>query len=217
MDLPDLLPLFPLPGHVLLPGLAVPFRIFEPRYRALVRDLLAVRAERRWLAVPCLAPGSDPAADAPPFLPLAAAALLREARGLEGLGHPGEFLIVVEGLVRCRLREEADPTTPYRWARPQVLPDLAVAGDLDAALSGLVDQVARLGRRLGAGADQLMGLLENRDERFADRLGALLIAEPAERQDFLACLDPLARAARIAAVLTTLERRTRGGREPSAN
>lgn len=69
MDLPDLLPLFPLPGHVLLPGLAVPFRIFEPRYRALVRDLLAVRAERRWLAVPCLAPGSDPAADAPPFLP----------------------------------------------------------------------------------------------------------------------------------------------------
>lgn len=119
--------------------------------------------------------------------------------------------------MRCRLREEADPTTPYRWARPQVLPDLAVAGDLDAALSGLVDQVARLGRRLGAGADQLMGLLENRDERFADRLGALLIAEPAERQDFLACLDPLARAARIAAVLTTLERRTRGGREPSAN
>ena len=34
----DAVPLFPLPGHVLLPGLPVPFLIFEPRYRALVSD-----------------------------------------------------------------------------------------------------------------------------------------------------------------------------------
>ncbi len=167
--------------------------------------------------MPCLAPGADPAADPPPFLPLAAAALLREARGLDEHGHPGEFLILVEGLVRCRLHEEHDPTTPYRWARPQVLPDQPATGDLGAALAGLVDPVARLGRRLGAGADRLMGLLEERDERFADRLGALLIEGPAERQDFLACLDPLARAARVAGVLAALERRTRGGWKPSAN
>ncbi len=35
------LPLFPL-GTVLFPGLLLPLRVFEPRYRALVRDLMAL-------------------------------------------------------------------------------------------------------------------------------------------------------------------------------
>jgi Lon protease-like protein len=39
------LPLFPL-GTVLFPGLVLPLHIFEPRYRDLVRDLLALPAEQ---------------------------------------------------------------------------------------------------------------------------------------------------------------------------
>lgn len=38
---PDTIPLFPLGSTVLFPGVLLPLHIFEPRYRDLVRDLLA--------------------------------------------------------------------------------------------------------------------------------------------------------------------------------
>jgi uncharacterized protein len=38
-DLPNIIPLFPLPNFVLFPGLGVPLHIFEPRYREMVNDV----------------------------------------------------------------------------------------------------------------------------------------------------------------------------------
>ena len=38
-DLPNIIPLFPLPNFVLFPGLSVPLHIFEPRYREMVGDV----------------------------------------------------------------------------------------------------------------------------------------------------------------------------------
>jgi Lon protease-like protein len=38
MDLPEIIPLFPLPNAVLFPGVPLPLHIFEPRYREMVRD-----------------------------------------------------------------------------------------------------------------------------------------------------------------------------------
>ena len=38
-ELPDIIPLFPLPNFVLFPGLNVPLHIFEPRYREMVADV----------------------------------------------------------------------------------------------------------------------------------------------------------------------------------
>jgi Lon protease-like protein len=38
MDLPTLIPLFPLPNVVLFPGVPLPLHIFEPRYRQMVED-----------------------------------------------------------------------------------------------------------------------------------------------------------------------------------
>jgi uncharacterized protein len=40
-DLPDIIPLFPLPNLVLFPGVVVPLHIFEPRYREMVADVAA--------------------------------------------------------------------------------------------------------------------------------------------------------------------------------
>ena len=39
--LPATLPIFPLPGALLLPGGKLPLQIFEPRYLAMTRDALA--------------------------------------------------------------------------------------------------------------------------------------------------------------------------------
>jgi uncharacterized protein len=41
MDLPSFIPIFPLPNVVLFPEVPLPLHIFEPRYRAMVRDALA--------------------------------------------------------------------------------------------------------------------------------------------------------------------------------
>jgi uncharacterized protein len=38
-DLPNIIPLFPLPNFVLFPGLNVPLHIFEPRYREMLADV----------------------------------------------------------------------------------------------------------------------------------------------------------------------------------
>ena len=39
-DLPEVVPVFPLAGTLLLPRAMLPLHIFEPRYRAMVRDSL---------------------------------------------------------------------------------------------------------------------------------------------------------------------------------
>jgi len=49
MDLPKLVPLFPLPNAVLFPGVPLPLHVFEPRYRAMVRD--AERSEQRLIGM----------------------------------------------------------------------------------------------------------------------------------------------------------------------
>ena len=38
-DLPEIIPIFPLPNFVLFPGVKVPLHIFEPRYREMVSEV----------------------------------------------------------------------------------------------------------------------------------------------------------------------------------
>jgi uncharacterized protein len=52
------LPLFPL-GTVLLPGAPLPLRVFEPRYRAMVADLLELPAESRGFGVVAIREGYE--------------------------------------------------------------------------------------------------------------------------------------------------------------
>jgi len=49
MELPSLVPLFPLPNAVLFPGVPLPLHIFEPRYREMVRDV--ERGEERLIGM----------------------------------------------------------------------------------------------------------------------------------------------------------------------
>ena len=42
-DLPEVIPVFPLPGALLLPRGQMPLNIFEPRYLAMVDDALSRR------------------------------------------------------------------------------------------------------------------------------------------------------------------------------
>jgi hypothetical protein len=39
-DIPDVIPVFPLPGALLLPRAKLPLHIFEPRYLSMIEDCM---------------------------------------------------------------------------------------------------------------------------------------------------------------------------------
>ena len=105
------LPLFPL-GTVLLPGAQLPLQIFEPRYVALLRDLLAGQDERSPVfGVVAIREGYEVGDDGVRALhPVGCAALLTQAAALEG----ERFLVVSVGTDRFRLDGiDAAADTPY--------------------------------------------------------------------------------------------------------
>jgi Lon protease-like protein len=182
-------PLFPLPGHVLLPGLPVPFHVFEPRYRALVDDLMRRPAAERLLAVPRIQPGHEgEAAAAPPLCPVVSLARLVSAAPLPD----GRWLIAVMGDGRWRLGEEPS-SRPYRQARLDPLPELPAPADLRGRLDLVAQRV--LGRRAGL-PDDLRGLLDPTAHPpgvVLDRIGALTLVDPDLRQRFLEATSPVCR------------------------
>lgn len=206
--IPEEVPAFPLLEHVLLPGSLVPYRIFEPRYRALMEYLLGLPEPRRWLAVPQLVADSGvPYEERPPFYAVATVALLeRSTRNRDGTFH----IVVGEG-IRCRLLEVPSPH-PFRLVRPEPWSDLPGVQDPERAESGLesVQQVvAALVHALGPGARGLLALAQEKgsiDQRVF-RLANALLQHPQRRQELLECRDPVRRTEMLldaAATLLTL-------------
>src|SRR5438132_7528499 len=93
------LPIFPLPGAVLLPHSLVPLHIFEPRYRKMTRDC------EEGLRVLALAnvPDDAAAAERPPrVLPVIGVGILARVERLDD----GRFNVVLRGALRARIAEE---------------------------------------------------------------------------------------------------------------
>src|SRR5687768_9991177 len=95
--------IFPLAGALLFPRTQLPLHIFEPRYRAMVRDALA---SDRLIAM--VQPKDE---KEPPNV--YEVGCIGEIVGSEELDD-GRFNIVLEGISRFRILGEADVMTPYR-------------------------------------------------------------------------------------------------------
>lgn len=105
------LPLFPL-GAVLLPGARMPLQVFEPRYVALLRDLIAAQEERSPVfGIIAIREGNEVGEGAIRSLhEVGCAALLTHVAVLGGQ----RFFIIVEGADRFRLDAVDDAAgTPY--------------------------------------------------------------------------------------------------------
>lgn len=109
MGVPRRIPLFPLPGVVLMPGTMLPLHIFEPRYRAMVADALA---GDRTIGMAMLYPGWESGGDDPRIYAVGGAGEIVESEELED----GRYNILLEGRFRYRVIEET-PANPYRIAR----------------------------------------------------------------------------------------------------
>ena len=109
-DLPGVLPIFPLPGVLLLPRGQLPLHVFEPRYRALMRD--AMVGDR---LIGMIQP-ADPNADLthPLLCPVGCAGRITEARQTED----GRYYLVLLGVIRFRIKAELPLHDGYRRALP---------------------------------------------------------------------------------------------------
>lgn len=103
------IPLFPLPGVVLLPGTMLPLHIFEPRYRAMVAD--ALQGDRT-IGMAMLKPGWEASDEDPRIYEVGGAGEIVESEELED----GRYNILLESRFRFRVVEESPPA-PYRVAR----------------------------------------------------------------------------------------------------
>jgi Lon protease-like protein len=117
------LPLFPL-GAVLFPGLVMPLHVFEERYRALVRDLLAEPDDTREFGVVAIRSGWEVAetALASSDVTLYEVGCTAEVRRVTE--HPdGTYDLVTVGRSRFEITQVVPASTPYLQAEIRYLPE----------------------------------------------------------------------------------------------
>lgn len=101
------LAIFPLSGTVLFPRMHLPLHIFEPRYRAMINEVMA-RDQRIGMIQPSGKPG--PGGEPPPLFQIGCIGRVAEIEALEG----GRFNIILSGESRFRIVGELDVSTPFR-------------------------------------------------------------------------------------------------------
>lgn len=113
-DLPDQLPIFPLPGAVLLPGGDLPLNIFEPRYLQMLADSLATHRLIGMIQPRHMESERDPSlssAAAPPELYSIGCAGRITSFHESG---DGPIQIVLSGICRFNILREISTSRPYR-------------------------------------------------------------------------------------------------------
>ena len=103
-DLPSVIPVFPLPGALLLPRARLPLHIFEPRYLAMIEDCLKTPERLIGMIQPYEARGEN---------------------GLHTIGcagrltafsetEDGRYMVTLTGVSRFRMQSEVTGFAPYR-------------------------------------------------------------------------------------------------------
>jgi Lon protease-like protein len=213
-DLPDVIPVFPLPGALLLPRGQMPLNIFEPRYLAMVDE--ALRTNR---LVGMIQPDAEGGGTqlVPKLYPVGCAGRITQ---LAETGD-GRYLITLSGIARFRVAEEIATTAPYRLCRVDFAPFAtdfdARAGeeevDRAAVLKALADFVQASDLKL-----DWKGVEQAPNEALVNALSMMSPFGPKEKQALLEAPDLKTRAEVLVAITEIeLARARRGddGAEPT--
>ena len=184
------LPIFPLPNVVLFPGALLPLHVFEPRYRQLVREVLA---GRKLMGIVRLKPGFEEDYEGrPPIFDVCGVGSV-----IDSVEHAdGRFDITLRGLARARILEELPPTRAFREVRLEELRDgFSDAGVTSAWQRKLISLWASLAHHLPESVRDLRALTRGAEGAgaYADRLAAALVGDPDASQRLLAEPDPTER------------------------
>lgn len=200
---PPLLPLFPLPHVVHFPGTLLPLHIFEPRYRELVGDLLALPESERLIGMVLSA---GPPATGDRGTTLARPGTAGRLVGVEPLAD-GRFDILLHGEYRFEILEEV-AGRPYRRARVRPLPEgEAPAEELrETLLRDLAEVASGTGASFPLPPEEVAELLSGASlAETVNRLAAELDLPTARRQALLA-VDLAERARAVASMLASRRR-----------
>jgi len=198
------MPLFPLPNVVLFPQASLRLHIFEERYRALTRDILA---GERFLAMGLIVESASPSDERPAVEPIAGVGEVVMAHELPD----GRFNLVVRGHARVRIDEELASDRLYRLVSATVLPDVPVADgrevrDAEQALRVLIGQLADAIPEGGEPLRQIVAGLET-PEALANVAAAELIADVSVRQRLLETRDVARRLESVTAEIVAMTAR----------
>lgn len=106
-EFPDLIPVFPLPGALLLPRARLPLHIFEPRYIAMLEDCMKTPHRLIGMVQPRRAPDGEDRWHA-----IGCAGRMTAFSETED----GRYMVTLAGVSRFRIRQEVSGFTPYRRA-----------------------------------------------------------------------------------------------------
>jgi len=159
------IPVFPLAGALLFPRAQLPLHIFEPRYRAMVRDALATNQ-----LIGMIQPRGP--GDTPELFEVGCIGRIAAVEELDD----GRFNIVLEGLARFRIAREAEVDTLYR--------------QIDADQAGFGDSVEAEPLGLAQRAE-----LEQEARRYADALGYAVDWDAVTRLDDEMLVNAIAQVA----------------------
>ena len=116
VDLPQVIPVFPLAGALLLPRGQMPLNIFEPRYLAMIDD--ALRDGHRLIGMIQPDTAHEGAARVPPLFKIGCVGRITQ---LAESGD-GRYIIELTGVARFRIEEELNVKTDYRQVRVTYAP-----------------------------------------------------------------------------------------------
>ncbi|MBC6407945.1 MAG: LON peptidase substrate-binding domain-containing protein [Rhodobacteraceae bacterium] len=175
-DLPHSLPVFPLPGALLLPRARLPLQIFEPRYVTMLEDVLKTPARLIGMVQP-----------------------QTKGKALHGIGcagrvaqfsetEDGRYMILLLGVSRYRLQEEIEGSLPYRRFRvswSEFAPDRGSAEhDPDFQRADFLQLLARYFDAKGVRSDWDT-LKQAEDEFLINSLAMVLEFKPEDKQALL--------------------------------
>lgn len=188
------LPVFALPEFVLFPHTLVPFHVFEPRFCTM---LDAALSGRRLVVVAGLKPGwelSD-AAHAPVHQIAGLGRILSDRRFGDG-----RYNIFVHCLARVRI-VRTHALDPFQVVDVEHVEDRVERGPrVQQAMDRVVARATSLVRELGPDGAALGKILGSTDDPgvLSNRLAAVLVTEPTERQRLLELVSPRLRCEAVA-------------------
>jgi Lon protease-like protein len=161
INIPDVIPVFPLPKTVLLPGEILPLHIFEPRYRDMVRDALA---SHRVIGIAESLPDSvEEDVGLSKIREIGTVGFIAQHEELPD----GRFLLWLLGLERFQVDEEVAVNTPYRQLRVHYTPAEQSARRL-AGIQELRSELRALLPTLVDADEQTRNLLATQMEQVTD-------------------------------------------------